>query len=99
MREQEPKKIMTFLEYTKRNPHYYLQLEMRRLEKSAELAAHEQQHGPHEGRALLQKVLDRHRSTLPGEKVFDAGGYSGSLQAGDEIKTDEHGEILNDLSW
>ena len=100
MREQEPKKILTFLEYTKRNPHFHVQMEQRRLEKAAELAAHEQQHGPHEGRALLQKVLDRHRSTLPGEKVFDAGGHRGTLQAGDEIQTDEHGEIIGgDLAW
>ena len=97
-REQEPQKIMGFMEYTKRNPHFHAQMSQRALEKNAELAAHEQQHGPHPGRFLLAKVLARHQATSPEANFQNAGGHadaSGEV----EIQTDEHGEIINKLDW
>jgi hypothetical protein len=97
-RESEPKKIMGFLEYTKHNPHFHAQMSQRQLEKAAELAAHEQQHGPHPGRTLLEKVMARHQATLPEANFQNAGGHSDA--SGEvEIQTDEHGEIVGDLSW
>lgn len=59
-RQPEPKPVMSWHDYAKRNPHYEAQMETRRLEVAAEVMTAEQEDGPPEWRATVNAILSRY---------------------------------------
>ena len=53
------KPVMAWSEYTQLNPHWKVQMEMRRLEVDAEVKAHRQQHGAPDWERIVQSINSR----------------------------------------
>ena len=58
--QPEAKKVLSFSEYEGRNPHWQTQMELRRVEVAAEMAAHEQQHGAPSWRRTVEAIVRRY---------------------------------------
>jgi hypothetical protein len=56
----DPKAVMSWDEYSGRNPHWKAQMEVRNLEVQAELAAHIQENGDFEWRNVVESILRRY---------------------------------------
>ena len=53
------KPLMSWLEYIQTNPHWKVQMEMRKLEVDAEVKAHRQQHGAPDWEKIVQRIIQR----------------------------------------
>lgn len=58
--QPEPKAVMPWSEYEARNPHWDAQMEHRRVEVAAEMAAHEQENGAPGWKQTVEAILRRY---------------------------------------
>jgi len=56
------KPLMSWSEYVRLNPDWFVQLSMRKLEVDAEVAAHRQQFGAPDWAGIVQRMIDRNKS-------------------------------------